>query len=184
MKVARVNIASVNTDATPDDFANQRVSSPEARRLLRFRGGRDNRLDFFVVGSIVGARGVAYFPATDLAAQYRPPAFCRWSVLMDSGVMNGADTDPFSYPHEAGHVLNDAFHADNSDANVSNQLMTGTGTDPTNSVSASKRISDDPVQVKYQKYDPAQASPGDWHAVNIQPARRFRSRGAPVIGRW
>jgi len=180
--VARVNIATVNTDA-PGGFVNQRVSTPEARRLLRFRG-RDDRLDFFVVGSIVGARGVAYIPATDLAAQYRPPAFCRWSVLMDSGVMNGRDNDPFSYPHEAGHILNDAFHADTTDPNVANQLMTGTGTDGTNSVSASKRISDDPVQVKYQKYDPAQASPGDWHAVNIQPAQRFRSRGAPVLGRW
>jgi hypothetical protein len=180
--VARVNIANINTTAA-GGFANLLVSTPEARRLLRFRG-RDDRLDFFVVGAIVGARGVAYIPATDLAAQYRPPAFCRWSVLMASSVMNGADSDPFSYPHEAGHILNDAFHADTTDPNVANQLMTGTGTDPANAVGASKRISDDPVQVKYQKYDPAQASPGDWHAVAIQPARRFRSRGAPVLGRW
>lgn len=183
VKVARVNIATVSTDATPNAFANLLVSSPEARRLLRFRG-RDDRLDFFVVGSITGARGVAYIPATDLAAQYRPPKFCRWSVLMASSVMNGADNDPFSYPHEAGHILNDAFHADPADANVANQLMTGTGTDGVNSVSASKRISDDPVQVQYQKYDPAQATAGAFHSVNIQPAKRFRTRGAPVFGRW
>lgn len=179
--VARVNIANINAVAA--GFANLMVSTPEARRLLRFRG-RDNRLDFFVVGAIVGARGVAYIPATDLAAQYRPPAFCRWAVLMASSVMNGADTDPFSYPHEAGHILNDAFHADTADANVANQLMTGAGTDAANAVGASKRISDDPVQVQYQKYDPAQATPGAFHSVNIQPARRFRTRGAPVLGGW
>jgi len=179
--VARVNIANINAVAA--GFANLMVSTPEARRLLRFRG-RDDRLDFFVVGAIVGARGVAYIPATDLAAQYRPPAFCRWAALMASGVMNGADNDPFSFPHEAGHVLNDAFHADTADPNVANQLMTGAGTDAANAVGASKRISDDPVQVQYQKYDPAQAAPGAFHSVNIQPARRFRSRGAPVLGRW
>lgn len=179
--VARVNVANVNAVAA--GFPNLMVSTPEARRLLRFRG-RDDRLDFFVVGVIVGARGVAYIPATDLAAQYRPPAFCRWAALMASSVMNGADNDPFSFPHEAGHVLNDAFHADPADPNVANQLMTGTGTNAANAVGASKRISDDPVQVQYQKYDPAQATPGAFHSVNIQPARRFRSRGAPVLGRW
>jgi hypothetical protein len=180
--VARVNIATVNTDA-PGGFATLLVSTPEARRILRFRG-TDNRLDFFVVGSITGARGVAYVPATDLAAQYRPPAFCRWSVLMASSVMSGGDNDPFSFPHEAGHILNDAFHADTTDANVANQLMTGTGTDAANGVATSKRISGDPVTVKYQKYDPAQASPGDWHAATIHPALRFRTRGAPVFGGW
>ncbi len=181
VSVARVNVTNINAVAA--GFPNLMVSTPEARRLLRFRGA-DNRLDFFVVGTIVGARGVAYIPATDLAAQYRPPAFCRWAALMAASVMNGADTDPFSFPHEAGHILNDAFHADPADANVANQLMTGTGTDTNNAVGASKRISDDPVQVQYQKYDPAQASPGAFHSVNIRPARRFRSRGAPVLGGW
>lgn len=179
--VARVNIASVN--ATAAGFANLLVSTPEARRLLRFRGN-DTRLDFFVVGVLTGARGVAYIPATDLAAQYRPPALCRWSVLMASSVMNGADSDPFSFPHEAGHILNDAFHADNADPNVGNQLMTGTGTSAANAVNASKRISGAPVQVQYQKYDPAQATPGAWHSVNIDPATRFRTRGRPVLGGW
>jgi hypothetical protein len=179
--VARVNIASVN--ATAAGFANLLVSTPEARRLLRFRGN-DTRLDFFVVGVLTGARGVAYIPATDLAAQYRPPALCRWSVLMASSVMNGADSDPFSFPHEAGHILNDAFHADNADPNVGNQLMTGTGTSAANAVNASKRISGAPVQVQYQKYDPAQATPGAWHSVNIDPATRFRTRGRSVLGGW
>jgi hypothetical protein len=179
--VARVNIASIN--ATAAGFANLLVSTPEARRILRFRG-RDDRLDFFVVGAITGARGVAYIPATDLAAQYRPPALCRWSILMWSNVMNGADNDPFTFPHEAGHVLNDAFHADNADPNVGNQLMTGTGTSAANGVGASKRISGAPVQVQYQKYDPAQPTAGAWHSVNIDPATRFRTRGAPMFGRW
>lgn len=179
--VARVNIATVN--ATAAGFANLLIGTPEARRLLRFRG-RDDRLDFFVVGNIIGARGVAFIPGTDLAAQYQPPAFCRWSVLMSAPVMNGADNDPFTFPHEAGHVLTDAFHADNSDANVDNQLMTGTGTSAANAVSGSKRISGAPIQVKYQKFDPAQATPGAWHAVDIDPATRFRTRGAPVFGRW
>lgn len=179
--VARVDVTNINPLAA--GFANLMVGTPEGRRLLRF-GGTDDRLDFYVVGTIPGARGVAFIPATDLAAQYRPPPMCRWAVLMRDITMDGGDAHPFTFPHEAGHVLTDAFHADNADPNVGNQLMTGTGTSPANAMTGSKRISDDPVQVQHQKYDPAQASPGDWHSVRIQPTKRFRSRGAPVYEGW
>lgn len=179
--VARVNVANVPHSAGP--FAALLVSTPVARRVLRISGA-DNRLDFFVVGSLPGARGVAFIPATDLAVQYRPPRLCRWSILMRAAMMNGADNDPFTFPHEAGHVLNDAFHADNADPNVGTELMTGTGTSAANAAGGSKRVSDDPVQVQYQKYDPAQGTPGAWHSVNIQPTQRFRTRGAPVTEGW
>jgi len=181
ISVARVNVANVPHSA--GGFPALLVSTPVARRVLRISGA-DNRLDFFVVGSLPGARGVAFIPATDLAAQYRPPRLCRWSILMRAAVMNGGDNSPFTFPHEAGHVLNDAFHADNADPNVGTELMTGTGTSAANAVNGSKRVSDDPVQVQYQKYNPAQPTPGAWHSVNIQPTQRFRTRGAPVTEGW
>jgi hypothetical protein len=81
-------------------------------------------------------------------------------------------------------VLTDAFHVDENDPNVDSQLMTGTGTSATNQMTGSKRIADDPIQAVHQKYDPAQSSPGDWHAVAIAPALRFRTRGAPVYEGW
>ncbi|MFC2171357.1 hypothetical protein ACFLU6_01845 [Acidobacteriota bacterium] len=179
--VARVDIANVTASGNP--FVSLMVGTLDARRLMRFSGA-DNRLDMFVVGTIPGARGVAFLPASDLAAQYRPPQFLRWGALMRATVMNGADNDPFTFPHEAGHVLTDAFHVDATDPLVNTEMMTGQGTSPANAVGASKRIADAPVRVQHQKYNPAQATPGDWHSVNITPVRRFRTRGAPVYEAW
>ena len=81
-------------------------------------------------------------------------------------------------------MLTDAFHVDAGDLLVNTEMMTGTGTSAANAVGASKRISDVPVQVKHQKYNPAQTSPGQWHSVNITPVQRIRARGAAVYEAW
>lgn len=180
--VARINLGAGIT-AVAASSPDLMVSTPTARRLLRF-GGADDRIDFYVVDAIVDAGGVAFIPATDLAAQHRPPAPCRWAVLLRAVVLDGTDTRPFTFPHEAGHVLTDGFHIDRHDPNVGNQLMTGRGTSLANAVDASKRIADAPLQVRHSRYDPAQASPGDSHTVSDNMAQRIRTRGAAAFEAW
>jgi hypothetical protein len=87
--VARVDVADLDRPRRP--FSQLMVGAPGIRRLLRF-GGTDDRLDFYVVGTIPRARGVAFIPATDLAAQYRPPALCRWASIMRPETMDGVTT--------------------------------------------------------------------------------------------
>src|SRR5690606_34064436 len=93
------------------------------RRVLRAATGSDSVLDCYVVGRFVsgGLRGRAFVPATDLAAAFQPTAGLRWAAVMGTtsssgAVMDGGDNLPFTFPHEAGHVLNDAFHTDSADA--------------------------------------------------------------------
>jgi hypothetical protein len=94
--------------------------------------------------------------------------------------MDGGDNLPFTFPHEAGHVLNDAFHTDNNDPNGPIQLMSGTGTSEANAVDATKRICDAPVLVRYAAFDPAQPSPGAAKFLRISAVERFRQNAASL----
>jgi len=186
--VARVNLAAVDAN---DGFNNIIPSTMDFRRVLRSAPGTDDRLDFFVIDTFntPGLRGRAFVPASDLAAPFQPPAQLRWAVIMaansNSGaVMDGSDNLPFTFPHEAGHVINDAFHSDNADANGPRELMSGAGTSAANSVNATKRISDDPVRVRYAMFNPVQATPGANLFQAIFAAQRMRTRGGPVTEGW
>jgi len=99
-------------------------------------------------------------------------------------VLDGGDNLPFTFPHEAGHVLNDAFHTDSTDPNGPTQLMSGTGTSVANAVNATKRICDGPVLVKYGAFDPAQPTPGAAKNIRINAVQRFRNGAAPVSEGW
>jgi hypothetical protein len=183
--VARVNLSQMNVT---DQFNNIIPGSIEHRRVLRSAESADDRLDYFVVNSFrnPGLRGIASVPASDLGAKFQPTQPLRWAVVMaatsSSGpVMDSSDNLPFTFPHEAGHVLNDAFHSDNGDANGPTQLMSGTGTSVANGVNATKRIADLPVHVRYAFFNPVQATPGAVVVQRIVPVERMRTRGAQVM---
>jgi hypothetical protein len=181
--VARVNLASVNA-ATP----NVMPANPDMRRILRAAETRDDRLDYFVIEKYSNPklRGRAFVPGRDLALPFRPGPSLRWAVIMaadssDGKVMDGGDNLPFTFPHEGGHVLTDAFHTDG--ANSATEMMTGSGTSIANDVAASKRICDT-VHVTYGVFDPAQPTPGAAIMLAISAVARVRSRGASVMEHW
>ncbi|HEY6006437.1 MAG TPA: hypothetical protein VIV57_26390 [Anaeromyxobacter sp.] len=184
VEVARVDLARVND---VDGAGHMIPSTVDFRRVIRSAEGKDDRLDYFIIEKFAndGLRGRAFVPATDLSALLRPPAPLRWAVIMacqsSSGkVMDGGDALPFTFPHEAGHVLNDAFHT--AGANASTEMMRS-GTSPANAVDASKRICDT-VHVQYGMFDPAQPTPGAAINSAISAVQRMRARGAPVMEDW
>jgi len=186
--VARVNINNVN-DA--DGFNTLIPTTAEFRRVIRAAPGAPDQLDCYVVGQFanLGLRGRAFVPARDLAAAFQPPDPLRFAAIMattsNSGpVLDGGDNLPFTFPHEAGHVLNDAFHTDSTDPNGPTQLMSGTGTSVANAVNATKRICDGPVLVRYGAFDPAQPTPGAAKNIRINAVQRFRNGSAPVSEGW
>lgn len=186
--VARVNI---NLVANASPFNSIIPSTIDFRRVLRAAAGTDDKLDCYVVGRFVsaGLRGRAFVPATDLGAAFQPPLGLRWAAVMgttstNGAVMDGSDNLPFTFPHEAGHVLNDAFHTDNADPLGPTELMSGTGTSPANAVGATKRICDEPLQVRYAKFNPVQATPGAFHTVALNATERMRAEGASVMEGW
>ncbi|MEP1447187.1 MAG: hypothetical protein ABJK37_13875 [Paraglaciecola sp.] len=186
--VARVNINSVISRDTNGAVIPTTI---DFRRILRSVTGTDDRLDCFVVGGFdrAGLRGRAFVPASDLNAAFRPAVSLRWAAIMGAtsssgAVMDGSDNLPFTFPHEAGHVLCDAFHTDNADANGPSELMSGTGTSQTNTVDATKRICGGAYTVRYAFFDPAQNNDGDAIFGRIDAVDRFRTRGANVIEDW
>lgn len=183
--VARVDLASVD-DSAPDSV----TVSLEQRRVLRAAATKDDRIDYFVIERFMtfSLRGLGFYPAKDVALRFRPTQTLRWAVIMaaDSSkgkVMDGGDNLPFTFPHEAGHVLADAFHTLKGAANAATEMMMGTGTSVANAVDASKRICDT-VHVQYGMFDPAQPTPGADINPAISAVHRMRLRGAPVIEHW
>ena len=186
--VARVNINSVN-DA--DTFNTLIPTTVDFRRVIRAAPGAPDQLDCYVIGQFANnnLRGRAFVPARDLAPGLRPPDPLKFAAIMATStgsgpVLDGGDNLPFTFPHESGHVLSDAFHTDNADANGPTQLMSGAGTSVANAVNATKRICDAPVLVRYQAFIPAQPTPGAAKFLTISAVQRFRAGVATVSEGW
>ena len=186
--VARVSISNVNDADTGPTLI---PTTAEFRRVIRAAPGAPDQLDCYVVGQFanINLRGRAFVPARDLGAAFQPPDPLKFAAIMattsGSGpVLDGGDNLPFTFPHEAGHVLNDAFHTNAADANGPTQLMSGTGTSVANAVNATKRICDTPVLVQYGAFDPAQATPGASKFLRINAVQRFRTGAAAVSEAW
>jgi hypothetical protein len=185
--VARVNLNSVN-DSSP--FTSLIPASIDFRRVIRAAPGADDQMDCYVVGQFANpaVRGRAFIAATDLPPAFQPPSPLRWANVMaansDSGaVMDGSDNLPFTYPHESGHVMLETFHTTGTGANT--ELMSGEGTSKANSVTATKRLCDDPVHVKYAMFQPQPApSAGATTTQAISAVQRLRLRGANVFDDW
>ena len=181
--VARVNLSNVDNSSSP----NLIPTTPDFRRILHSAPGTDDRLDYFIIDRFrnLDLRGRAFIPATDLAESFRPPQELRWAVVMafrssDGPVVDGSDNLPFTLPHEAGHVLSDAGHAQGTNARF--EMMRSAndgGTSVTNTVDASKRICDT-ASVKYEIPDSAL----NFVQTSISAVQRFLTRGAPAFEKW
>jgi hypothetical protein len=198
--VARVNLAAVAM-STGDDARDNNIllcSTPEQRRVVRSSPGTGSRLDFYVVGDLTGptvtpgaqpdsiARGVAMLVGQDLSAPYASVAPIQWGALLTTRVMDDTDNNPFSFPHEAGHVLLDTFHAHSGDPLERSQLMRN-GTSVTNDVSGSKRLCDTPALCGYDGFDPAQPNPGAFLAPlvpKIGAVQRLCDKSSSILESW
>ncbi len=198
--VCRVNLNQVNID-TP--FAALLCNSMDVRRVLRTAPGSDGRLDFYVVGGLFGlnsagvfgnaARGLAMIPGASVPADFQPKETMRFAALMGKSgsngpVMDGGDHDPYSYPHEAGHVLHDGFHTKPGTPGGDTEMMTGDGTSAASAVDSSKRICDLPVKVIYNFYDPdpkvQKKTPGKDKNEALSAAARILTNGTSCFGAW
>jgi len=186
LAVARVNLVNVD-----DSDADSEPTTPELRKILRSGTSADTRIDYFVIDRFASTtlRGVSFLASTHLPADQRNPAPLRWAGIMacntTSGkVMDASDNLPFTFPHEAGHVLHDRFHADAADPNGPTEMMSGGGTTAANAANATKRICDDPIQVNYSQYNPAQPTQGAVNKVKVAATKGMRTRGAQTLEGW
>lgn len=183
LEVARVNTTNV-TGAIPNSLP---VLNPNLRRLIREAPGTDDRLDVYICRDFAAFGGLGVIPHTDLAADYQADSPIRWAffVMATSNVMDGSDNYPWIYPHEAGHVLPDAFHINSASPHDSTCLMRGNVVlSQQHPVDATKRIFDTPVNVRYAYWDPAQPTVGADITQNINMAQRFRDRSGSVTEVW
>jgi hypothetical protein len=188
VSVARVNIGSVDA-STPN------TPNPEVRRITRAAPGTDTRVQCYVIGrwSDPDLRGLALTPDSDLPPNNQNNAPVRWATVMaanstDGAVMDGGNNLPFTFPHESGHVLLDAFHT--SGDGEGQQLMSGSGTSVANAVDATKRLCDDKAQVQYSFFTPQPSPPtppppvGDTTTQKISAVQRLWTRGAAAMEGW
>ena len=195
LEVANVSVAAVNVQASTENEvarATLLTASMQMRRIARAAPGAGDQLDILVIGTLVNlagtevARGIAMVPGLDLLPDFQPRDPCVWAALLTSQAMDGSDNNPFSYPHEAGHIMLDSFHVHAgkaADPNLKNQLMRS-GTSETNVVAGSKRICDTPIEVQYDAFDPdpavQAATPGKAKTIKLFAVPRIRDKGQKV----
>jgi len=193
--VVTVNVDAVPANATAVPGANVEVPhNPETRRLIRsVVKPAEDRLDCFVIGEWDPdrVRGRAWLPYLNLAKKHRPQKPLRYAVIMaqdshDGKVLDGSDNLPFTFPHEAGHVLLDVFHTSDwvGGAKIEygpggNQELMSTGTSPANAVDATKRICDS-VKRSYGRY----SANHNFITTAISAVARLRKRGKPMFRPW
>jgi hypothetical protein len=184
LDVARVNTASV-TGAIPNSLP---VLPASLRRLIREAPGTDDRLDTYVCRGFTEFGGLGIIPHSELAADFQPDSPMRWAIFCESpgnAVMDGSDNYPWTYPHEAGHVLPDAFHIDSASPHDSTCLMRGIVVlSQAYPVDGTKRIFDTPVTVRYAHWDPAQPTVGATITETLNMAQRFRDKSGSVTEAW
>jgi hypothetical protein len=189
--VTSVNVDAVPANATPVAGGDGDIAfNPEARRLIRsVVKPAEDRLDCFVIGSWTpnGLRGRAWTPDLALPKKFRAKIPLRYAAIMaqsssSGAVMDGGDNLPFTFPHEAGHVMFDTFHALDADPNGRSQLM-ASGTSPANAVDATKRICDS-VEVKYARWSTSQSPVGKTTNTAISAVARLTKHGKPVFRPW
>jgi hypothetical protein len=151
LTVGRVRTTSV--PRAPFSFSGL-IGTLEQRALFRnfdtkFRAD-DDTVDVFVVDKISpDVRGTATISGHRTNAARQAVTKIRCSVLMAKRTIDGTDKNPFTFPHEFGHIAGECGHVGSDAANNSiapAQLMTGGGTSDDNAVDGSKRIRDEALR--------------------------------------
>ena len=184
LTVARVNTARflVSSHNVAGGFSSHNIGTPEQRALARNYRTQTDRVECFVVGQVHyddnsnQIRGRAVPPEIFRPAAEQPQDPFVRTTYMANITMNAcnntaagdaSDQNPFTFPHESGHVIIDAYHAQEN-----HQLMRS-GTSGTNQVAGSKRIYDSPV-----------AFGGMAGVSPFNQVDRLRTSGAPVLEDW
>jgi hypothetical protein len=168
----------------------ENLGSIHARYIMRNYGGRD-RINVYVIGRFFSGdkMGEAFNPWYELPEPYRPDPPTPFSVFLAAVedydpndkslpprdpadfnkpvvLIGSGNPNPYTLPHECGHVLLDCHHA-RSPA----ELMREGGTSMA-SESGSKRLCDRPLEVEYEFYDSAfgaAAHPKDKEFLKVIP---------------
>ncbi len=157
LRLARANLNNINDFGAADSWA----GTLDERHIIRNFDSGDDRLDCYVVGALKsGARGESFPFGYPLDPRFRAnvagsspmPFSCIMGAVSHSPsefglpVMNGGNSLPYTFPHEAGHSLLDCNHATRR-----SELM-ASGTSQAPGVRATKRICDTPVRVTYDLF--------------------------------
>jgi len=157
---AKVPAGAPAGTAAPSNWV---VGSVQQRTMLQAYDTGSDRVDLFVVGTLdTPNRGQAMMPGSIYAAGKQAIATVTRSAFVNANTMDGGVNNPYTCPHEMGHVLLDAIHA-----NDATQMMKG-GTSGTNVVGGTKRIAQTAVAFD----DPA---------INIDQEARLRLLGAIAL---
>ncbi|MBK8810118.1 MAG: hypothetical protein IPN69_05225 [Acidobacteria bacterium] len=172
ISIGVVNPMNLESWAVPNGNNNWNAGSLQQRTVLKNFDSKDkaddDTVDIFVVEQLTGGnRGEAMMSNHRIDPQRASVTKIKWSAFLIRRTMNAGDANPFSFPHEVGHVTAEVVHA----TGAANQLMTDGGTSGANAVGGSKRIRDGDVT-----YD---APAGDFNLV-----RRLRTEGAPLLESW
>lgn len=139
----------INVPRAPGTFSN--VGTIEQRTLYKNYDTGDNLVDVFVcenvlkAGSADSVRGTATLSGHTRNPKRPTATKVKCSVLMSKDTLNAGDANPFTFPHEFGHVAGEVGHTIDDSAGVDVlkfQLMMGSGTSSNNDVEGSKRIRD------------------------------------------
>jgi hypothetical protein len=132
-------VASVNLTMTihfRNSAADYHVGHPEQRNLVKPLNTGDTVIDIQVVNSVPGVRGFTVPEQADFILDRRPVSGMMNTIIMPTNSTDGTVNNPFSLPHEIGHIL-----TDNGLHSTANEQLMRSGTDGLSSaVGDSKRI--------------------------------------------
>ncbi|MEZ5425017.1 MAG: hypothetical protein R2747_02020 [Pyrinomonadaceae bacterium] len=149
------------------DGTNWLVGSIEQRTILKNHDTGDDRVDIFVVQQFTpAARGAAMMSGHRVDPARSAINQIKFSAFVIQTTMDSTDNNPYSTPHEVGHVAGEVVHAQGA----ANQLMRS-GTSVNNVVGGSKRIRDGGVTF-------------DTPAGTFNLIDRIRLEGAPLLEAW
>jgi hypothetical protein len=165
LAIGRVN--PLNIPRAPFNFSGL-IGTIEQRTLFKNFDTGDDRVDVFVCQQLTpNVRGTATISGHRVNANRRTATKVTCSVLMIQSTIDGTDANPFTFPHEFGHVAGETGHAQAAPA----QMMAGGGTTAANAIGATKRIRDGAVTY-------------DLVAGSFNLVARIRAESANLLENW